>query len=197
MIYLLRHGQTQWNTEGRKQGQGDSPLTPRGLAQVRACAAKLASLTKGDHRLTFHVSRLERARQTAFHLAAPLRQGIRFIFEPALVEMHYGAWEGHTNEEVDRLFPGARKSRNRDRWHHVIPGGESHAMVQKRVVDWLATVDQAQANVVVTHSMVSRIIRGTYLGLGPDEMLGLTHPHTAIFVLDRGDSRCHEAEMEC
>ena len=197
MIYLLRHGQTQWNTEGRKQGQGDSPLTPKGTAQARACAVKLVSLTKGDNRLTFHVSRLERARQTAFHLLAHLRQGIRVIFEPALVEMHYGAWEGHTNEEVDRRFPGARKSRNRDRWHHVIPGGESHAMVQKRVVNWLATVDQAQANVVVTHSMVSRIIRGTYLGLGPDEMLGLTHPHTAIFVLANGDSRCHEAEMEC
>ena len=50
---------------------------------------------------------------------------------------------------------------------------------------------------VVTHSMVSRIIRGTYLGLDPDEMLRLTHPHTAIFVLNHGDSRCHEAEMEC
>jgi len=186
MIYLLRHGQTRWNTEGRKQGQGNSPLTETGISQIQACAKKLAELIKGQDNIEIYVSPLKRTKETYQHIRAYLHKPFQIFYEEALMELDYGQWEGLTNEQVDLRFPGERKRRNKDRWNYVIPGGESYAMVAHRVTDWMGKTIRGQTTIVITHEMVSRVIRGIYLGSSREEMLTLNHPHTSIFILDHG-----------
>ena len=186
-IYLLRHGQTTWNTQGRKQGQGDAPLTPLGIQQAQGVAKGLSALLD-EHNgpLLLHVSPLERAQATAGFVSKALKRNISRSNPRALMEINYGSWEGLTNEDVDERFPGERKRRNRDRWHYHFDGGESYAIVDQRVAQWFATLDMNATHVVITHDMISRLIRGRYLGLAPEAILALRHPHDHILKLAEG-----------
>ncbi|MBL8705407.1 MAG: histidine phosphatase family protein, partial [Rhodospirillales bacterium] len=65
MIYLLRHGETLWNAEGRIQGQRDSVLSPRGERQASAMGRRLAGLLNGRADVALVSSPLGRTRQTA------------------------------------------------------------------------------------------------------------------------------------
>ena len=98
-FYFLRHGQTDWNVEGRLQGRTDIHLNETGHAQARAAAAYFKA-----HPLTKIVSSpLQRALVTATyvadHLAVPLET------DPRLQERHYGAIEGMTRAEIEAQPP--------------------------------------------------------------------------------------------
>src|SRR5690348_15738685 len=97
-IYLLRHGETEWNKDGRLQGQRNSSLTPTGRQQAEQLGRLLAARL-GHQRLPLHVSPLDRARETA----SIIRQyvaGPEPIVDPRLQEMTLGQWEGLTRSEV-------------------------------------------------------------------------------------------------
>src|SRR5512140_18596 len=95
-VFLVRHGETTWNREGRIQGSGDSPLTERGVAQARAVAARLAA----ERFEALHSSDLGRARETARHVAAAVK--LEVTAHPGLRERSYGILEGKTWEEIAR-----------------------------------------------------------------------------------------------
>jgi broad specificity phosphatase PhoE len=69
ILYLVRHGKTAWNREGRIQGHLDSPLTARGIAQARRAGTRLQELLGGPHRWVLRFSPLGRARHTAAIIA--------------------------------------------------------------------------------------------------------------------------------
>lgn len=79
-IYLVRHGETEWNAQGRFQGCLDSPLTPNGREQARQFGVLLARVLNGYRGVTMHVSSLGRACETAeivrkyVPVAAPIRE---------------------------------------------------------------------------------------------------------------------------
>ena len=94
MIYLLRHGETVGNSEGRFQGRCESPLSKKGLAQARAMGARLAALAAADPGdWIIETSPLGRARQTAAIVAEAMGLPAPIV-EPRLIEADYGALEG-------------------------------------------------------------------------------------------------------
>ena len=119
-IVLIRHGESESNVSGRWQGQGDSPLSPRGREQAEALAARLA----GESADVLLASDLQRARDTGAAVAA--RLGATLTTAKEWREIDVGRWEGLTRDEVAERFPEeiARLGRG-----EMVPigGGESWA----------------------------------------------------------------------
>jgi broad specificity phosphatase PhoE len=187
MIYLVRHGETIWNLEGRRQGHLDSPLTDRGYAQAKAVARRLSCELVSRKDVRIISSPLGRATTTASIIAQHL--GLtqnEIVSEPLLAEHHMGCWQGLTNQQVDDVFPGERKRRNANKWEYTIPRGESYTRLYERAAAWISTISEDWTVVAVTHAMIGRTIRGAYSCLNPDDMLALHYPHGVIYRLQQG-----------
>lgn len=119
-IYLLRHGETDWNREGLLQGHTDIPLNENGRTQVRKAAQKLKDLhVKMDAVLS---SPLHRARESAEIAAERLGYPVNgIVVEPMLIERGFGAGEGMTFAEREEKFP-----------EHDYPGMESQTDLVRR-----------------------------------------------------------------
>lgn len=165
-ITLIRHGETEWNREGRIQGySADSPLTANGLAQARRLAARLA----GEQLLILYSSDAGRARQTAAPVAVALDMTV--VYDAALRERNYGDFEGWTYAELEREHPDAyRKFRSRDP-DYAPPGGESGARFRDRILAALeriaATAEGGHA-AVVTHGGVLGVMHRHVNSAAPD-----------------------------
>lgn len=184
-IYLLRHGETLWNREGRMQGQLDSPLSPRGEDQVRRVGEALRGHVDGDFSMTS--SPLGRVRQTAEIVCDALdRDPASCTTDDRLMEITWGSWDGLTRDEIEARDPGALERRARDRWGYVPPGGESYRMLAGRIRGWLDDLPADCRLVVVAHGAVGRVLRGLYAGLPRQEMLALDEPQDAFFRLRGG-----------
>ena len=197
MIYLLRHGETVANREGRLQGRSDSPLTIKGVAQIRAIAALLAGEIGDPSRFAVISSPLGRARQSAGIVCQALGfDTTRVTCDPRLTEYGFGQWEGLLVEQVQAEAPGAWAQREADRWTFTPPGGESYAMVATRVGGWLG--EQASDNrlIVVCHGAVSRVLRGLYAGLPPADTVSLSQDQTNLYRLDAGRIETLKASLE-
>ncbi len=196
-IYLVRHGETVWNREGRVQGHLDSPLTTRGLAQARRAGDTLRELIDDPREYTLLHSPLGRARQTAAIVAEILGWGTGACRQdPGLREMSWGEWEGLTTEEIARDEPARWAERTRAKWTFAPPAGESYAMLARRARLWLDSVATEAHLVAVAHSGFGRILRGIYVGLTPEQTLALDGPHDAVFRLARGSVARFDTESE-
>jgi broad specificity phosphatase PhoE len=109
-LLLVRHGETDWNADGRLQGQTDRPLSDFGRRQARKLADELA-----DEELeAIYASDLARARETAE--IAGERLGLPVVLDPDLREKDWGTWEGLTTVERDRVeFVGESTEEHRER----------------------------------------------------------------------------------
>ena len=185
-IYLVRHGETEWNRAGRMQGQLDSPLTARGEAQARAMGETLAALEVEGFDLL--ASPLGRTRATAAIIASALgRDPETMATDGRLMEMTWGDWDGLTRAEIEARDPGALAQRRADHWDYRPPGGgENYAMVALRVGDWLASRTPGQPLIVVSHGGAGRVLRGLYAGLSHTETLAQEEPQDAIYLLRDG-----------
>ncbi len=126
LIYLSRHGETDWNAEGRWQGHTDKPLNDRGREQARA----LAETLRGVGLEVIVASDLQRARETASIVAAVLGLAVDYV-DPGLRERTIGVFEGLTREECERLHPEAWAAWIESK--HPPPGAEAHESLAERV----------------------------------------------------------------
>src|SRR4051794_25554723 len=151
LVFLARHGETDWNRDGRWQGKTDIPLSDAGRAQARALGATLA----GRGIVEIHASDLQRASETAeivariAGIAAPLKLDAR------LRERGFGCFEGFTREECADRHPEAWPRSLADR-RATPPGGEPQSEVAARVVAALTEIARApratgDATLVVSH----------------------------------------------
>jgi 2,3-bisphosphoglycerate-dependent phosphoglycerate mutase len=115
ILLLVRHGETDWNAEGRLQGQTDRPLSDYGRRQARQLGEQLAEEElAGDGLVAIYSSDLARARETAEIVAE--RVGLRVELDPGLREKDWGTWEGLTAVERDRVeFVGESTEDHRER----------------------------------------------------------------------------------
>lgn len=157
-IYFVRHGQTDWNAQGRLQGHRDTELNAIGLEQAATAAARLREVA-GDALAgaAFAASPLTRARRTMEallgHLGLP-PEG--YEADPRLMEIGFGSWEGSTWAEIRRRDPAGARERDRDRWSFRPPGAgaESYAMLTERVAEAVLAYDRT--TVVVGHGGTAR-----------------------------------------
>lgn len=180
-IYLIRHGETEWNAEGRFQGGLDSPLTERGIAQAKECGALLAAAA--DTVDAMFASPLGRTRQTE---AIVRSFGLypETLWEPRLQEVSVGSWDGLTHIDIDACWPGLLDGSTPFDWYFRSPDGESFDRAMERVSSWLH--DCEGIVVAISHGLVGRLIRGAYLGLSRNETLTLPVPQDVVWRMSGG-----------
>jgi broad specificity phosphatase PhoE len=147
-LIAIRHGETEWNAQGREMGQLDSPLTPRGIRQAHAIARRLARVPFD----ALHSSDLGRAVQTADVIASSC--GKKVTIDDGLRERHMGIFQGLTVAGMRERFPKERQDYERIGFEYVIPGGESARQRLERSVRVLTAIAERHPEetvVVVTH----------------------------------------------
>jgi broad specificity phosphatase PhoE len=159
-ILLARHGQTDWNRDGRFQGHADPPLNERGREQARVLAASLA----GEGIAAIYSSDLRRASETAEIVARAL--GTTYEARRDLREIDVGEWSGLTIEEIEERFPeGLRRHRAPgDGWER----GETHAAMSERVlgaVREIAATHPGSSILIVGHGGTIRALRAEAEGV--------------------------------
>ncbi len=187
-IYLVRHGETEWNRAGRMQGLLDSPLTDRGRDQARRVGLLLRELIDEPEACTMVVSPLGRARQTAGIIAGSMAiPADRFAVDPRAREVSWGDWNGLTREEIIAANPAHWRRFQDEHWTVAPPSGESWAEMSGRAGRWLAEAEAGRGHLLlVSHGAFGRALRGRYLGLGPSDTMALAEPQDAVFRLSQG-----------
>jgi probable phosphoglycerate mutase len=161
---LLRHGETEWNTQGRLQGHLDSALSARGLQQADALAARLASIS--FHAL--YCSDLGRALETARRIAA--RTGHSVLQDVRLRERSLGLLEGLTRDEASQRHPEVFAKYAAEGADFVVPGGESASQRLRHALECLEELGARHKGariVVVTHGGVLSLLFRHCLGIPP------------------------------
>jgi broad specificity phosphatase PhoE len=184
VIYLVRHGETEWNRTHRYQGWSDSPLTERGLAQAEAIGRLLRRLPDAQS-AELVASPIGRARHTAEIIRDRLGRSEPLRFDDRLREISLGSWDGLDRAEIAALRPGIFDGDNYHEWYFATPDGESYEVFAGRVAAWLAEAADWPL-IVVTHGIVTRVLRGLYAGLPRAAALRLPVPQDQIFRLANG-----------
>ena len=152
-LYITRHGESQWNVEGKVQGVTDTPLTERGIAQAHELAQKIKAQGLKIDKILF--SPLSRAADTARIVAEEL--GLPLQVEPRLVEQNFGEFEGHEWNKHPGVFHEAKKQFAND-----YNGGESMLRLGQRIYNLIDEVKaRAEAEdktfLLVTHGGIARM----------------------------------------
>ena len=186
-LYFIRHGQTDWNFEGRLQGQRDIPLNATGRAQAKRNGHMLAELL-GDavSHFDFVASPLGRTRETMEILREALGLPLaRYRMDDRLKEICFGDWEGITWKELKKSDRAAYDARYADPWGTRGPGGgESYADVAARIAAWASEL--SADTVVVSHGGVNRCLRAVLLDLPRAEVPQLEVPQDQIMLVEGG-----------
>ena len=157
-IYLLRHGETEWNREDRRQGRLGSDLTDKGVEQARAMGETLL------RRLGVNVPNWQLVcspQQRAVHSATLVGEvlGLGLSTDDRLMEVAMGSWEGLTWPEIEARWPGV--AGDHDIAHFRIPDGEPYADVAARAQAWLESV--TTPTIALSHGVFGRVLRTVYL----------------------------------
>ncbi len=175
MVYLVRHGATEWAANGRHTGRSDIPLTPEGCEQAEQFIPIFQEVTFS----AVYTSPLQRARETA-RLAG---MGNRAEVWEDLHEWDYGDYEGITTVEIHRTIPD---------WNvftHGCPGGEKAGDVATRAARVIERCRSIPGNVVLfSHGHFLRTLACGWVGLEPENGMHLLLGTSTLSILsaDRG-----------
>jgi alpha-ribazole phosphatase/probable phosphoglycerate mutase len=180
-VFLIRHGETQWNRDSRIQGKSDVPLSDNGIRQAEALSRRLA----GQDFAAVFSSDLSRARETAAIIARPHNQPVRVLSD--LQELNFGYWEGMTVEDVRRQYSQESSAWWANPLETRIPGGENLAELAERSVRAIKTIIERyprQQVVVVAHGGTIRSIVGTVLGLDLNQYWRLRQDNASLSIIE-------------
>ena len=141
VLYYVRHGETDFNSQGRLQGRRDTVLNTDGRRQAAECGVLLGDLFVRDHRraqdFKYVSSPLKRARETMEIVRAMLGlEAHNYEVDARLIEIAYGEWEGLTLHEIETRNASVLSARERDKWDFAPPGGESYRELADRIGNW-------------------------------------------------------------
>ena len=167
-IILIRHGETQWNIEGRYQGQEDTHLSERGLQQGHMVAQGLKD--------------------------TPIDAAISSPLERSYMEINHGDWEGRLADDIEAQYPTEFHQWHTE--PHLVtmpgPGGESLEDVRRRVraaFDEYAEAYDGKTVLVAAHDAVNKAIICDVLGLDMSHFWQIKQDNTCINVLECQDGR--------
>ena len=155
-ILMVRHGQSEWNAQGRWQGQADPPLSDLGRHQAFSAAQRVGSVD------AIVASDLQRALHTARIISEQIGVG-PVIIEPLLRERDAGEWSGLTREQIDEQYPGYLDERKRP---DTVEADES---VRTRTIEALANVEREYRGgevLVIAHGDNRRLNSATRITIG-------------------------------
>ncbi len=158
-VIVVRHGETEWNTEGRRQGHLDSTLTPKGRAQAEALAQRF---TPGSCSVIYS-SDLGRAYETARTIAE--NTGHEVVPDERLRERNLGIFQGLDGGEIRQRYPAEYEEHRKGGADHAVPSGESFRQQTERnmgCLEELARRHEGEIIMVVTHGgVLSALFRHT------------------------------------
>jgi probable phosphoglycerate mutase len=177
MILIARHGETIWNSQGRMQGQLNSPLTERGIEQ-----AELLSEIVDKLAITSIIcSPLGRAVHTSKIVSA--RTDLPIKVDRRVQEVDFGKFAGCSEKRLRTRHRKFWLHREQNKWEYNWPGGESYADAFCRVNEFLLDHQDLDGTVVISHQSLNRMLIGKVIGLEKDVMLKLNQPSNVIFII--------------
>lgn len=191
LIYMIRHGQTDWNAEGRMQGQKDIGLNNIGREQASENGRKLAEILgarAGD--FDFVSSPLGRTRDTMERVRGAMGlPPTGYRLDDRLKELSFGDWEGSTLPELAKVSPERVEERARQKWGFIPPGedAESYEILSWRIGAWLKSVERQ--TVCVSHGGVIRSCFRLIGDVSEDEACEMNIPQDRILKIDRDQKR--------
>ncbi|WP_455539318.1 histidine phosphatase family protein [Terrisporobacter sp.] len=180
-IYLVRHGQTNWNILGKTQGHGNSDLTEKGINQATDLAKSMVKYPI-DY---IYSSDLGRAVETAKIIANEFDKEV--ITTPALKEMGFGKWEGLLIKEIQEKYADIYKTWRNEPHLAQIPGGETLQIIKERTDKFLTELNEKYDGkhiVLVTHSVTARVILLSVLNSGMENIYRINQGNTALNVIE-------------
>jgi len=168
ILYVVRHGETQFNVEKRYAGQTDVPLNERGLEQARELAMKLAE----EPFNVIVTSPLQRARVTAEQIRAYHKE-VPLVVMEEFQEVCVGVYEGLTGKEAQERYPELWARKCTRQLDDAPTGGETTRQCDVRVAKGIATLKENYPDkkvLLVCHGFVSRIINRQMKGLSFEDM---------------------------
>ncbi|MEO3998423.1 histidine phosphatase family protein [Mesorhizobium sp. CAU 1732] len=187
IVYFVRHGETDWNAEGRLQGQVDTDLNAKGRSQADRNGRKLAELISDPSKFDFVASPLRRTRDTMEHIRTQMNLPPKdYRTDPVLVEVHFGDWQGHTFEELEATEPGCFVRREVDKWNFLPPGAgaESYDDLAERIRPWFEGLQRE--TVCVTHGGIVRSVFRLTETMTQGECAALIIPQDRVLRLQDG-----------
>ena len=180
-LYIVRHGETEWNRTLRYQGHRDIPLSEEGRVQ----AAQIAKRLSGEKLHAAYASDLSRALDTAETISE--YHGLEVARVPELKETNFGLWEGLTYGEIDKQFHKVMKEWYKNPRDTQIPGGESLGEVADRCqagIDRILGENPGGNVLVVAHGGIIRIIVATVLGMSLNDYWKIKQDNVSLNVIE-------------
>ena len=183
-IYIVRHGQTEWNLLGKTQGHGNSDLTPKGIEQAELLAD---SMTKYPIDYIYS-SDLGRAYQTAEIIGNKLN--IEVEKTEALREMNFGTWEVRIIKDIIEEDPELYKMWRNEPHLAKIPQGETLSQIKERTDAFIKEINEKYDGkhiVLVTHSLCARIMLLSFLDSDVKNIYRINQANTALNIIELRD----------
>ena len=183
-IYIVRHGQTEWNLLGKTQGHGNSDLTPKGIEQAELLAD---SMTKYPIDYIYS-SDLGRAYQTAEIIGNKL--SIEVEKTEALREMNFGTWEGRIIKDIIEEDPELYKMWRNEPHLAKIPQGETLSQIKERTDAFIKEINEKYDGkhiVLVTHSLCASIMLLSFLDSDVKNIYRINQANTALNIIELRD----------
>ncbi len=186
-LLLVRHGETEWNRQGRFQGRIDVPLNETGRKQARQVAEFLRQVP-----IDFAISSsMSRPRETA-ELILQHHPAISLQVLDGLREISHGDWEGKLEAEIEHHFPGELYRWREHPTEVQMPQGENLVQVWERAIAaWESLVESAKANpaqpkigLVVGHDATNKVILCHIAGAGPEQFWSFKQGNGALSIID-------------
>jgi probable phosphoglycerate mutase len=195
-LYFIRHGETDWNAEGRYQGSKDIPLNARGRGQADLNGDLLQQLLARTHRtaadFTWFVSPLGRTRETMDQIRAHQAEPLPDVtIDPRLIEISFGIYEGHLHADLAAGQMAIAGERDASFWHFRPPEGESYDDVAKRVLDFGAAL--TGPSIIVSHGGILRVLRHLIEGFPHERAVNWFPPQDSVVHFIGGKSQVYPA----
>jgi probable phosphoglycerate mutase len=195
-LYFIRHGETDWNAEGRYQGSQDIPLNARGRSQAALNGGLLKSLLARSSRtatdFTWYVSPLGRTRETMDKIRAEVGEPLPDVtIDPRLTEISFGIYEGHLHVELATGAMAIAGERDASFWDFRPPEGESYDDVAHRIRDFGASL--TGPSVIVSHGGILRVLRHLIEGFPHERAVNWFPPQDSVVHFAEGKSVVYPA----
>ncbi|ELA9391366.1 histidine phosphatase family protein [Vibrio parahaemolyticus] len=182
-IFVLRHGETEFNADKKLQGHCNSSLTSKGSDQARRVGTTLKQYVE-NRPLRVYSSTLGRALQTSQIVCEELNYSYENLNkEPRLKEFSLGEWEQRTIPSLEQEVPNLLAQND---WYLQAPNCETYESVRERLSSWLSDVTHDEDIVVVSHGLTGIVLRGLLLGMDYTQVWQQDLPQDAFFIIEDG-----------
>ncbi|MBI1970648.1 histidine phosphatase family protein [Candidatus Woesearchaeota archaeon] len=178
-IYVIRHGETEWNRKKKIIGQCNPPLSPHGRIAIKKLAKKLSRWAPFD---IIYSSNLKRAKESADIIALQVGYSKKIRVSKALQEIDYGILSGMQKEKAKQMFP---QYHNNAAFIH--PQGESFNTLYKRVVSFAKKLPKGKKILIITHAGCMRAVYSYFKKQAFKKNMNMTINHDMIMECSIGD----------